>query len=100
MMLRNKLGAVEIVDLRSYPLDEELIERVKLHGKCIVLGKTILNSFAQLREEFFVCFQHLDAPVKFINKPNPAVPMNMILEKAMLPSTEKVAEEIERLLNS
>ncbi|HYV92010.1 MAG TPA: thiamine pyrophosphate-dependent enzyme [Chitinophagales bacterium] len=98
-------GAIEIVDLRTlYPLDEELIyERVKVHGKCIVLTEeTITNSFAQslsgrISSE---CFQYLDAPVKFIGaKPNPAVPMNMILEKEMLPTTEKVAEEIGRMLS-
>src|SRR5213075_488973 len=98
-------GAIEIVDLRTlYPLDEELIyERVKVHGKCIVLTEeTITNSFAQslsgrISSE---CFQHLDAAVKFIGaKPNPAVPMNMGLEKEMLPTVEKVAKEIGRLLN-
>jgi hypothetical protein len=30
----------------------------------------------------------------------PAVPMNVILEKAMLPSAEKVAKRLESLLNS
>lgn len=99
-------GAIEIVDLRTlYPLDEELIyERVKAHGKCIVLTEeTITNSFAQSLSGriSFECFQYLDAPVKFVGaKPNPAVPMNMILEKEMLPTVEKVAEEIERVLST
>jgi len=102
---KNFPGAIEIVDLRTlYPLDEKLIyDRVKLHGKCIVLTEeNIINSFAQSLAGRISssCFQYLDAPVKFIGaKPNPAVPMNMILEKEMLPTTEKVAEEIETLLN-
>jgi 2-oxoisovalerate dehydrogenase E1 component len=77
---------------------------VKAHGKCIVLTEeTITNSFAQslsgrISSE---CFQYLDAPVKFIGaKPNPAVPMNMILEKEMLPTTEKVMLEIGKMLSA
>lgn len=101
---KNFPGAIEIVDLRTlYPLDEVLIfERVKIHGKCMVLTEeTITNSFAQslsgrISSE---CFRYLDAPVKFMGAmANPAVPMNMILEKEMLPTVEKVASEIEKLL--
>ncbi len=99
-------GAVEIADLRTlYPLDEDLIfERVKTHGKCLVLTEeTVTNSFAESLAGRIssACFQHLDAPVKIMgSKPNPAVPMNMILEKEVLPTPEKVAEAIEQLLYS
>ncbi|MBS1657910.1 MAG: tungsten formylmethanofuran dehydrogenase [Bacteroidetes bacterium] len=99
-------GAVEIVDLRTlYPLDEDLIfERVKTHGKCLVLTEeTVTNSFAESLAGRIssACFQHLDAPVKIMgSKPNPAVPMNMILEKEVLPTPEKVSETIEKLLYS
>src|SRR5690606_7873856 len=43
-------GRVEIIDLRTLiPLDEKIVfERVKLHGKCIVLTEEqIQNSFAE-----------------------------------------------------
>jgi pyruvate/2-oxoglutarate/acetoin dehydrogenase E1 component len=43
-------GRVEVIDLRTLiPLDEELVfERVKAHGKCIVLTEEQLNnSFAE-----------------------------------------------------
>lgn len=95
---------VEIVDLRTlYPLDEELIyERVKLHGKCLVLTEEQQNnSFAEALAGRISknCFQSLDAPVDVLGALNlPAVPMNMVLEKAMLPDAEKVRARLLELL--
>lgn len=96
---------IEIVDLRTlYPLDEELIfERVKLHGKCLVLTEEQQNnSFAEALAGRISknCFQSLDAAVEVLGALNvPAVPMNMGLEKAMLPDAEKVATILARLLS-
>ncbi len=98
-------GRVEVVDVRTiYPLDEELIYKtVKKHGKCIVLTEEQLrNSFCEALAGRIAqnCFQYLDAPVQTIGALDlPAVPMNMILEAAMLPNADKVAERIGRLLN-
>ncbi|HMJ47290.1 MAG TPA: transketolase C-terminal domain-containing protein, partial [Ferruginibacter sp.] len=95
---------VEIIDLRTlFPLDEELIfESVQKHGKCLVVTEEQQNnSFAEaLAGRISMhCFQFLDAPVDVIGALNlPAVPINIILEKAMLPNAEKVAERIGRLL--
>jgi 2-oxoisovalerate dehydrogenase E1 component len=95
---------VEIVDLRTLcPLDEDLIfETVKKHGKCLVITEEAISpSFAQslagkIQE---VCFEWLDAPVKTLGAPNvPAVPLNDVLEKAMIPSIEKVSASIDGLL--
>ncbi|MBP6478860.1 MAG: tungsten formylmethanofuran dehydrogenase, partial [Chitinophagaceae bacterium] len=97
---------VEIVDLRTlYPLDEELIfERVKAHGKCLVLTEEQQNnSFAEALAGRISknCFQSLDAAVEVFGALNtPAVPMNMGLEKAMLPDGEKVVVVLNLLLNS
>jgi len=45
------------------------------------------------------CFKSLDAPVWTYGAANlPAVPLNIDLEKMMLPSAEKVAEELRKLL--
>ena len=99
-------GQVEIVDLRTlYPLDEELVfERVKLHGKCLVLTEEQQNnSFAEaLAGRISLnCFQFLDAPVEILGALNiPAVPMNTGLEKAMLPDPEKVLALLKRLISS
>jgi 2-oxoisovalerate dehydrogenase E1 component len=97
-------GQVEVIDLRTiYPLDEELVyATVKKHGKCIVLTEEQLrNSFCEALAGRIAqnCFQQLDAPVQTIGALDlPAVPMNMILEAAMLPNADKVAERIGQLL--
>lgn len=99
-------GQVDIIDLRTlYPLDESLVfETVKKHGKCLVLTEEQQNnSFAEALAGriSYTCFQWLDAPVAVAGALNvPAVPMNMSLEQAMLPSGEKVAAIIKHLLVS
>jgi 2-oxoisovalerate dehydrogenase E1 component len=102
---KNFSGQVEIVDLRTlFPLDEKLIfATVKKHGKCLVLTEEQQNnSFAEalagrISKE---CFKSLDAPVEVLGAANiPAVPLNMGLENAVLPNTEKVSEKIGALLN-
>lgn len=96
---------VEIIDLRTlFPLDEELIfMTVKDHGKCMVLTEEQqYNSFAEslaarISKE---CFNWLEAPVEVLGALNvPAIPMNLILEKAVLPDEEKVSAVIGALLN-
>jgi 2-oxoisovalerate dehydrogenase E1 component len=103
---KNFSGQVDIIDLRTlYPLDEDLIfERVKKHGKCLVLTEEQQNnSFAEALAARIsrACFQWLDAPVEVLGALNvPAVPMNMYLEQAMLPNSEKVSAVIKQLLFS
>ncbi len=98
-------GCVEIVDLRTlYPLDEALVfERVRTHGKCLVLTEeTITNSFAQaLAGRIGLhCFHDLDAPVHYHGAhPVPAIPLNMTLEQAVLPSPASVETMLSRLLH-
>jgi 2-oxoisovalerate dehydrogenase E1 component len=99
-------GRIEIVDLRTlYPLDENLITaRVRLHGKVLVLTEEQQrNSFAEALAGRIArdCFQWLDSPVQIMGALDvPAVPMNMQLEKAMLPNAEKVRACLEALLSS
>ncbi len=96
---------IEIIDLRTLnPIDWNcIIDSVKRHGKAFVLTEEpLLNSFAEslagrISKE---CFQWLDAPVWTVGASDlPAVPLNVELEKRMLPSAEKVKSEIEVLLN-
>jgi len=97
-------GSIEIIDIRTlFPLDEELIfATVKKHGKCLVLTEEQLNnSFAEALSGRIAreCFRFLDAPVQTLGALNlPAVPMNTLLEKEMLPNPEKVKEQISALL--
>ena len=96
---------VEVIDLRTlFPLDEALIfERVKLHSKCLIVTEEQQNnSFAEALSGRIsnACFKYLDAPVEVLGALNlPAVPMNTILENAMLPNAEKVASRIKLLLS-
>lgn len=103
---KNFRGQVDIIDLRTlYPLDEALVfETVKKHGKCLVLTEEQQNnSFAEALAARIsrTCFQWLDAPVDVLGALNvPAVPMNIYLEQAVLPNSEKVAAVIKHLLYS
>jgi 2-oxoisovalerate dehydrogenase E1 component len=99
-------GQVEVIDLRTlFPLDEELVfETVKKHGKCLVLTEEQQNnSFAEALAGRIskACFTYLDAPVEVLGALNlPAVPMNMVLEQAMLPSAAKTVAVLKELLEA
>ena len=103
---KNFPGRVEVIDLRTlFPLDEELVfATVKKHGKCLILTEEQQNnSFAEALAGRIskACFQYMDVPAEVLGAMNlPAVPMNTILEQAMLPSAEKVSERIEQLLSA
>ena len=96
---------IEVIDLRTlFPLDEEtILNSVKKTGKCLVLTEESKdNSFAQalsgkIQEQ---CFTYLDAPVMTLGSENmPAIPLNSTLEQTMIPSTKKVKEKIQEMLN-
>lgn len=98
-------GRVEVLDLRTLvPLDEALVfERTKAIGRCLVVTEeAVPNSFGQalagnIQKE---CFRHLDAPVDVIGSETlPAIPLNSVLEEAMIPNAEKVAERMRTVLN-
>lgn len=98
-------GRVEVLDLRSLePVDWDMIvERVKVHGKAMVLTEEPLrNTFAEsiagrISQE---CFTDLDAPVQTMGAESmPAIPLNSILEFTMLPNADKVQARLEDLLN-
>ena len=97
-------GQIEIIDLRTlFPLDEGLVfATVKKHGKCLILTEEQQNnSFAEALAARVskACFNYLDAAVEVMGALDlPAVPMNMILEKAMLPNAEKLEKRLTDLL--
>lgn len=95
---------VGILDLRTlYPLDETFIyNKAKEYNKIIVLTEEpVNNTFAQsiaarIQEN---CFEYLDAPVLTIGSENmPAIPLNEVLEKTMLPNAQKLSTAIRKLL--
>jgi len=97
-------GQIEILDLRTlYPLDEEaMFASAKRHGKILVVTEepvqgTFAQSLAARIQEH--CFEYLDGPVRTLGSVNmPAIPLNEVLEKAMIPSAEKVEAAIAELL--
>ena len=98
-------GKIEIIDLRTIaPIDEDAIfNSARNHGKIMILTEEPVNNgfsqsiAARISEH---CFEYLDAPVKVIGSENlPAIPLNSILEKTMLPNAQKVEIAIEKLLN-
>lgn len=97
-------GNVSIVDLRSLvPMDEDLVfSYAKRHGRVLVVTEEPeINTFAQsiagrIQSE---CFEWLDAPVRVIGSVNtPAIPLNSVLEQALLPNGEKVSAAIGSML--
>jgi 2-oxoisovalerate dehydrogenase E1 component len=96
---------IEVIDLRTlFPLDEETIMKsVKKTGKCLVVTEEPSNnSFARALSGKIqeACFKFLDAPVMTIGSENmPAIPLNSTLEETMIPSTKKVKDRINELLN-
>ncbi len=97
-------GHVEVLDLRTlYPLDEEMIyDCTRKHGKVLVLTEEQQNnSFAEALSLRISnnCYHFLDARVEVMGAKNlPAVPINVALEAAMLPTALKVADRISKLL--
>jgi 2-oxoisovalerate dehydrogenase E1 component len=93
-------GRVSILDLRTLnPIDWDLIENeVTKHSRAFVLTEEpLMNSFAESLAGRIsrYCFRDLDAPVWIYGAENlPAVPLNAGLEKMMLPTAEKVKEQI------
>ncbi|MEM9391530.1 MAG: transketolase C-terminal domain-containing protein, partial [Bacteroidota bacterium] len=98
-------GRVEILDLRTLnPYDWEAVSAaVEKHNRVFILTEEpLLNSFAEslagriARE----CFEYLDAPIQTLGAANlPAIPLNVDLEKKMLPNAEKVKVTLAELLD-
>jgi 2-oxoisovalerate dehydrogenase E1 component len=95
--------SVEVVDIRTInPLDENLIyNSVKKTGKVIIIHEDTLTAgfgaeiAARISDN---CFQYLDAPVKRLAAEDMPIPYHPLLEKAVLPTREKILSAIKELL--
>jgi len=95
--------SVEVVDIRSLiPLDKAtILESVKKTNRALVVHEDkVFGGFggeiaAMITEEGF---EYLDAPVKRIGSTFTPVGFNRILEKAILPSEEKIYQAAKKLL--
>ncbi len=96
--------SVEVVDLRSLiPLDKEtILESIKKTSRALVVHEDkVFGGFggeiaALITEE---AFEYLDAPVKRVGSTFTPVGFNRILEKAILPNTEKIYQAAKKVLD-
>lgn len=94
---------VEVIDIRSIiPLDKEtLIESLKKTNRALVVHEDKVHGgfggeiASMLTEE---AFEWLDAPVRRVGSTFTPVGFNRILEKAILPNTDKIQEAAISLL--
>jgi 2-oxoisovalerate dehydrogenase E1 component len=97
-------SSIEVIDLRSLvPLDKEaVLTSVRKTGKALVVHEDkVFSGFgaelsATITEE---AFEYLDGPVKRVGSTFTPVGFNRILEKAILPSTEKIEVAMKELLD-
>ncbi|WP_246223040.1 alpha-ketoacid dehydrogenase subunit beta [Draconibacterium halophilum] len=94
---------IEVIDLRSLvPLDEEtILNSIKKTNKVLVVHEDkVFGGFggelsAIINEK---AFEYLDAPIKRIGSPFTPVGFNRILEKAILPNTERIHAAAKELI--
>jgi 2-oxoisovalerate dehydrogenase E1 component len=96
--------SIEVLDLRSLlPLDEEAIYNTvaKTHKALVVHEDKVFGGFggeivAKINE---IAFEELDAPVRRVGSTFTPVGFNRILEKAVLPNTDKIEVAARSILN-
>ena len=94
---------VEVIDIRSLiPLDKEMIKNsIKKTNRALVVHEDkVFSGFgaelaATIVEE---CFESLDTPVQRVGSTFTPVGFNRILEKAILPNTDKIFVAAKKLL--
>lgn len=94
---------VEVIDLRSIvPLDvDAIVKSVKKTSRCLIVHEDkVFGGFGGelvgvVNEK---AFEYLDAPVKRVGSTNTPVGFNRILEKAILPNTERAYQGMLELL--
>ncbi len=103
--IANETGAeIEVIDLRSLlPLDTEtIITSVKKTGKALVVHEDkVFSGFggevvATITDQ---AFEYLDGPVRRVGSNFTPVGFNRILERAVLPNTEKILIAVKELLD-
>jgi 2-oxoisovalerate dehydrogenase E1 component len=95
--------SVEVIDLRSLiPLDEEAIfTSLEKTNRCLIVHEDKIHGgfggelAAMIMEK---AFEKLDAPVKRLGSTFTPVGFNRILEKAVLPNTEKILAGMREIL--
>ena len=100
---KEKEHSIEIIDLRSLlPLDKDaIIDSVRKTGKVLIVHEDkVFSGFgaeiaATIADE---AFEFLDGPLRRVGATFTPVGFNRILEKAILPNTDKILEAIKQLI--
>jgi 2-oxoisovalerate dehydrogenase E1 component len=95
--------SIEVIDIRSLiPLDKDcILNSVRKTGKVLVVHEDkVFSGFgaelsAMITEE---AFQYLDGPIRRVGSTFTPVGFNRILEKAILPNTDKIEKAMKDLL--
>jgi 2-oxoisovalerate dehydrogenase E1 component len=103
ILSKEENASVEVIDLRSLlPLDTEaIITSVKKTGKALVVHEDkVFSGFggeitATITDK---AFEYLDGPVKRVGSTFTPIGFNKILEKAILPNTDKIVAAAKELL--
>lgn len=95
--------SVELIDIRTIaPLDEDTIfNSVKKTGKAVVIHEDTLTAGfgAEISSRIMnACFENLDGPVRRIASADTPIPYHPNLEKEVLPTRNRIYEEIKSLL--
>jgi 2-oxoisovalerate dehydrogenase E1 component len=98
------IGNVEVIDLRSLaPLDEEtILKSVSKTSRVLIVHEDKVTSGFGAELAAIIsdkAFEYLDAPIKRIGSTFTPVGFNRILEKAILPNTEKILKGIKETLS-
>ncbi|MTI88529.1 MAG: pyruvate dehydrogenase [Balneolaceae bacterium] len=93
----------DILDLRTLmPWDKEaVLKSVKKTNRCLVVhedNKTAGFGAEIVSEIMKEAFMYLDAPVERLTMPDIPVPYNVGLMNSVLPTTEKIAKQVDKLL--
>lgn len=100
---REKIG-VELLDPRTTsPLDEDsILESVEKTGRVVIVDEGYPRCGIAADVAALIAsraFHALKAPIELITAPHTPVPFSPTLEKAYLPSVEKVADAVRRVMS-
>jgi 2-oxoisovalerate dehydrogenase E1 component len=95
---------IEVLDLRTLaPIDKDAImATVKKTGKVLVVHEDKITGGAGGEIVAIIAadaFEYLDAPIKRVGSTNTPVGFHKVLERAVLPSNERIYAAAKELLN-
>ena len=96
-------ASIEVLDLRSLvPLDEDaILASVRKCSKVVILDEANATCAAGAQVASLIAeraFEHLDGPVVRVATPDAPIAFSPVLERALLPQVEQIAQACHELL--